>query len=282
MAVVTMKELLEAGVHFGHQTRRWHPKMKPYIYHERNGIYIIDLHQTLRLMEEAYDFIQQTVADGGTVLFVCTKRQGAESVEAAAKRCHMPFVNSRWLGGMLTNFMTIRQRIEHLNRLDRQDQAGEWDYLAKKEALMLGRERDKLEASLGGIRDMDALPDAIFIVDLNREQIAASEARKLGIPILALVDTNCDPTGIDYVIPANDDAIRAIRLLANKVADAVLAGTADYQQALADDAYDEEAETDTGDDQTVLAAATSRSEGAPEDAFIEVLGDAGDAAQTTE
>ena len=277
-----MKELLEAGVHFGHQTRRWHPKMKPYIYHERNGIYIIDLHQTLRLMEEAYDFIQQTVADGGTVLFVCTKRQGAESVEAAAKRCHMPFVNSRWLGGMLTNFMTIRQRIEHLNRLDRQDQAGEWDYLAKKEALMLGRERDKLEASLGGIRDMDALPDAIFIVDLNREQIAASEARKLGIPILALVDTNCDPTGIDYVIPANDDAIRAIRLLANKVADAVVAGTADYQQALADDAYDEEAETDTGDDQTVLAAATSRSEGAPEDAFIEVLGDAGDAAQTTE
>jgi small subunit ribosomal protein S2 len=282
LAVVTMKELLEAGVHFGHQTRRWHPKMKPYIYHERNGIYIIDLHQTLRLMEEAYDFIQQTVADGGTVLFVCTKRQGSESVEAAAKRCHMPFVNSRWLGGMLTNFATIRQRIEHLNRLDRQDQAGEWDYLAKKEALMLSRERDKLEASLGGIRDMDSVPDAIFIVDLNREQIAASEARKLGIPILALVDTNCDPTGIDYVIPANDDAIRAIRLLANKVADAVLAGTADYQQALADDAYDEEAETDTGDDQTVLAAATSRSEGAPEDAFIEVLGDAGDAAQTTE
>jgi len=282
LAVVTMKELLEAGVHFGHQTRRWHPKMKPYIYHERNGIYIIDLHQTLRLMEEAYDFIQQTVADGGTVLFVCTKRQGAESVEAAAKRCHMPFVNSRWLGGMLTNFMTIRQRIEHLNRLDRQDQAGEWDYLAKKEALMLGRERDKLEASLGGIRDMDALPDAIFIVDLNREQIAASEARKLGIPILALVDTNCDPTGIDYVIPANDDAIRAIRLLANKVADAVVAGTADYQQALADEAYDEEAETDAGDDQVVQAAATSRSEGAPEDAFIEVLSDAGDAAQTTE
>lgn len=279
MAVVTMKELLEAGVHFGHQTRRWHPKMKPYIYHERNGIYIIDLHQTLRLVEEAYDFISRTVAEGGTVLFVCTKRQGAESIQAAAERCHMPYVNSRWLGGMLTNFATIRQRIQHLNELDRQEQSGEWDVLPKKEALMLSRERDKLQMSLGGIRDMNKVPDALFIVDLNREHIAAAEALKLQIPVVALVDSNCDPTDIDYVVPANDDAIRAIRLLANKIADAVLAGSEEYQQTLVDDTDDEKPEAT---EQSVAPATMSNAEGAPEDAFIDVLEDAGEPAEVTE
>lgn len=238
MAVVTMKELLEAGVHFGHQTRRWNPKMKPYIYHERNGIYIIDLHQTLRLIETAYDFIKDVATEGGEVLFVCTKRQGAESVEAAAKRANSPYVNKRWLGGMMTNFQTIRQRIEYMNKLDREEADGKWDLLTKKEALMLSRERDKLEASLGGIRELKGAPKALFIVDLNREQIASLEAQKLGIPIVALCDTNCDPTGVTYVIPANDDAIRAIRLLSNKMADAVLEGRAAYQATLVrDDAY---------------------------------------------
>jgi len=274
LAVATMKELLEAGVHFGHQTRRWNPKMKSYIYHERNGIYIIDLHQTLRLIEEAYDFVREAVAAGGNVLFVCTKRQGAESAEAAAKRCHMPYVNRRWLGGMLTNFSTIKQRIHHLVELDRQDAAGEWDVLTKKEALMLSRKRDKLQLSLGGIRDMKGLPAVVFIVDLNREQIAAAEAKKLGIPIVALVDTNCDPTDVDYVIPANDDAIRAIRLLTNKIADAALEGVGEYQQSLVDEkAYeaegDEETEEPAGAEDRPAEAATQQL--APEDAFIEVL-----------
>jgi len=275
LAVVTMKELLEAGVHFGHQTRRWNPKMKPYIYQERNGIYIIDLHQTLRLIEEAYDFVRQKVAEGGTVLFVCTKRQGAESVEAGANRCDMPYVNKRWLGGMLTNFSTMKQRIAHLNELDRQEAAGEWSVLSKKEALMLSRKRDKLLLSLGGIRDMKGVPAVVFIIDLNREQIAAAEAQKLGVPIVALVDTNCDPTGIDYVIPANDDAIRAIRLLTNKMADAALEGTAEYQQSLVDDsAYDTAGvETAYVVQGAPAARQTREAEPAPEDAFIEVLTD---------
>ena len=264
LAVVTMKELLEAGVHFGHQTRRWNPKMRPYIYHERNGIYIIDLHQTLRLIEEAYEFIRQTAAKGKNVLFVCTKRQGAESVEAAAERCGMPYVSKRWLGGMLTNFGTIKQRVRHLNELDRQEAAGEWDVLTKKEALMLSRERDKLQHSLGGIRNMQDTPGAILLIDLNREQIAAREARKLGIPIVALVDTNCDPTGIDYIIPANDDAIRAIRLLTGKMADGVLDGQAEYQRARSD--RDDAAED--GSAGPPLAARLT-----PEDSFIEAVVD---------
>lgn len=266
LAVVTMKELLEAGVHFGHQTRRWNPKMRPYIYHERNGIYIIDLHQTLRLIEEAYEFIRQTAAKGKNVLFVCTKRQGAESVEAAAERCGMPYVSKRWLGGMLTNFGTIKQRVRHLNELDRQEAAGEWDVLTKKEALMLSRERDKLQHSLGGIRNMQDTPGAILLIDLNREQIAAREARKLGIPIVALVDTNCDPTGIDYIIPANDDAIRAIRLLTGKMADGVLDGQAEYQRSRSDsDGVD--ATEDGG------AAPPRGARLAPEDSFIEAVVD---------
>ncbi len=264
LAVVTMKELLEAGVHFGHQTRRWNPKMRPYIYHERNGIYIIDLHQTLRLIEEAYEFIRQTTAKGKNVLFVCTKRQGAESVEAAAQRCEMPYVSKRWLGGMLTNFGTIKQRVRHLNELDRQEAAGEWDVLTKKEALMLSRERDKLQHSLGGIRNMQDTPGAILLIDLNREQIAAREARKLGIPIVALVDTNCDPTGIDYIIPANDDAIRAIRLLTGKMADGVLDGQAEYQRARADSG-------DAAEDGSAGPPLAARL--TPEDSFIEAVVD---------
>ncbi len=274
MAVATMKELLEAGVHFGHQTRRWNPKMKPYIYHERNGIYIIDLHQTLRLIEDAYDFVREAVAAGGGVLFVCTKRQGAESAEGAATRCHMPYVNRRWLGGMLTNFNTIKQRIAHLVELDRQEAAGEWDILTKKEALMLRRKRDKLQLSLGGIRDMTGLPAVVFIVDLNREQIAAAEAKKLGIPIVALVDTNCDPTDIEYVIPANDDAIRAIRLLTNKIADAALEGTGEYQKSLIDDStYDIAGVEEVEQPALVegLPAEAAPEQLAPEDAFIEML-----------
>lgn len=267
LAVVTMKELLEAGVHFGHQTRRWNPKMRPYIYHERNGIYIIDLHQTLRLIEEAHEFIRQTTAKGKNVLFVCTKRQGAESVEAAAQRCAMPYVSKRWLGGMLTNFGTIKQRIRHLNELDRQEAAGDWDVLTKKEALMLSRERDKLELSLGGIRNMQDLPGAVLLIDLNREQIAAREAQKLGIPIVALVDTNCDPTGIDYIIPANDDAIRAIRLLTGKMADGVLDGQAEYQRTLAESTGADRA--DEAGAQPVAARLV------PEDAVVEAIVDRG-------
>ena len=288
MAVITMKELLEAGVHFGHQTRRWNPKMKTYIYHERNGIYIIDLHQTLRMIEDAYDFVRQRAAEGEHLLFVCTKRQGAESVEAAADRCRMPYVNKRWLGGMLTNFNTIKQRVAHLNELDRQEAAGKWSVLSKKEALMLTRERDKLLLSLGGIRDMAALPSVVFIVDLNREQIAVLEAQKLKIPIVALVDTNCDPTGIDYIVPANDDAIRAIRLLTNKMADAVLEGQATYQQNLADTMYETEG-ADAAEATMMLqetAAVTAEKpavpQAAPEDAFIEVLQDTVDMAPVAE
>jgi len=288
LAVITMKELLEAGVHFGHQTRRWNPKMKTYIYHERNGIYIIDLHQTLRLMEDAYKFVRGQAAEGGEVLFVCTKRQGTESLEAAAQRCRMPYVNKRWLGGMLTNFNTMKQRIAHMNELDRQEAAGEWSVLSKKEALMLRRERDKLLLSLGGIRDMKKLPSVVYIVDLNREQIASLEAQKLGIPIVALLDTNCDPTGIDYVVPANDDAIRAIRLLTEKIADAVVEGQAAYQKSLADAAYEEagpEAEEATMRLQETAAATEEKPaapaaapEAAPEDAFIEVMEDTVDMA----
>ena len=227
-----MKELLEAGVHFGHQTRRWNPKMKPFIYHERNGIYIIDLHATLRLVESAYEMLREVGRAGGTVLFVCTKRQGQESVEEAAHKSGMPYVTNRWLGGMLTNWQTIRSRIAHLKELTEAEERGEWARLTKKEALRLSREREKLEHSLGGIKDMDGVPDAVFIVDTKREETAVAEAVKLGVPIVAVIDTNCDPEPIDYPIPGNDDAIRAIRLFANLVAEAVLDGQMEYQQRL--------------------------------------------------
>lgn len=224
MAVVSMKQLLEAGVHFGHQTRRWNPKMAPYIFTDRNGIYIIDLQKTVRKMEEAYNFIRDLAMDGKDVLFVGTKKQAQESVEDEAKRCGMYYVNQRWLGGMLTNFKTIRQRIGRLNELDAMETDGSFEVLPKKEVIKLRLEREKLNKNLGGIREMKRLPGAIFIVDPRKERIAIAEARNLGIPVVAIVDTNCDPDEIDYVIPGNDDAIRAVKLFASKIADAVLEG----------------------------------------------------------
>ncbi|HEY8525129.1 MAG TPA: 30S ribosomal protein S2 [Acidimicrobiales bacterium] len=224
MAVVTMKQLLEAGVHFGHQTRRWNPKMKRFIFGERNGIYIIDLQQTLSRIETAYTFVRDVVAKGGTVLFVGTKKQAQEPIQQYAEKCGMPYVNERWLGGMLTNFQTINKRVGKMLEYERMRDSGEFDAMPKKEALLLGRELDKLERYLGGIRNMDKLPDAVFVLDTKKEHIAVTEANKLGIPVVAVVDTNCDPDVIDYVIPGNDDAIRSGTLLCRVVADAVIEG----------------------------------------------------------
>jgi len=232
--LVTMKDLLEAGVHFGHPTRHWHPKMRGYIYHARNDIYIIDLHQTLSALEETYELLRAVAQEGGRVLFVGTKRQGQDTIQEQAQRCGMPYVDKRWLGGMLTNFQTIRQRVGHMEELIAAEESGEWRRLSKKEALWLRREKDKLLNSLGGIRDMLAVPDAVFIIDVNREQLAVREANKLGIPIVALVDTNCDPEPIDYVIPGNDDAIRAIRLVTTRMADAVIEGRGAYEAGVAE------------------------------------------------
>ncbi len=224
MAVISMKHLLEAGVHFGHQTRRWNPKMAQYIFTERNGIYIIDLQKTVRKIDEAYMFIRNIAMEGKTVLFVGTKKQAQESIESEAKRCNMYYVNNRWLGGMLTNYKTIKTRIDRLNAIDRMEQNGQFDVLPKKEVIQLCREREKLLANLGGIREMKNLPGALFVVDPRKEHIAVAEARALGIPIVGIVDTNCDPDEIDYVIPGNDDAIRAVKLIAGKMADAILEG----------------------------------------------------------
>ncbi|MBR5379909.1 MAG: 30S ribosomal protein S2 [Clostridia bacterium] len=224
MAVISMKQLLEAGVHFGHQTRRWNPKMAPYIFTERNGIYIIDLQKTVKKIDEAYMFIRDLALDGKDVLFVGTKKQAQESIETEAKRCGMYFVNNRWLGGTLTNFRTIRTRIDKLNEIDRMEKEGKFELLPKKEVIKLLAEREKLEKNLGGIREMKKLPGALFVVDPRKEHIAVAEARILGIPIVGIVDTNCDPDEIDYVIPGNDDAIRAVKLIAGKLADAVLEG----------------------------------------------------------
>ena len=208
MAVISMKHLLEAGVHFGHQTRRWNPKMAQYIFTERNGIYIIDLQKTVRKADEAYNFVRDLAMSGKSILFVGTKKQAQESIAAEAQRCNMFYVNNRWLGGMLTNFRTIRTRVDRLNQIDRMEQQGQFDVLPKKEVIRLQHEREKLEANLGGIREMKKLPGALFVVDPRKEHIAVSEARALGIPIVAIVDTNCDPDEIDYVIPGNDDAFR--------------------------------------------------------------------------
>jgi len=221
MSALTMKELLEAGVHFGHQTRKWNPKMKRYIYGGRNGIYIIDLHQTLKLFEEARQFVQDTVAEGKHVLFVGTKKQAQEAVEEAARRCGMYWVNQRWLGGMLTNFKTIQTRIARLNELRTMETDGTFEQLPKKETARLRDEMEKLERFLGGIKDMPGLPGAVYIVDLKKERIALQEARKLEIPVIAIVDTNCDPDEVDYPIPGNDDAIRAIKLITGKIAEAI-------------------------------------------------------------
>ena len=224
MAVISMKQLLEAGVHFGHQTRRWNPKMAQYIFTERNGIYIIDLQKTVRKIDEAYMFVRDIALEGKSILFVGTKKQAQESIEAEAKRCGMYFVNNRWLGGTLTNFRTIQTRIKKLNEIDKMEKDGQFDVLPKKEVIKLCAEREKLLKNLGGIREMKKLPGALFVVDPRKERIAVQEARILGIPIVAIVDTNCDPDEIDYVIPGNDDAIRAVKLIAGKLADAVLEG----------------------------------------------------------
>jgi len=226
-----MKQLLEAGVHFGHQTRRWNPKMAPYIFTERNGIYIIDLQKTVRKVEEAYRFVRDLAQQGGTILFVGTKKQAHNTVREEAERCGMYYVNERWLGGMLTNFQTIKSRIQRLKELEQMEADGSFERLPKKEVMRLRKEKDKLQRYLGGIRNMTRLPDALFVIDPRKEKIAVHEARKLRIPIIAIVDTNCDPDEVDFVIPGNDDAIRAVRLLTSKIADAVLEGKEGRQEA---------------------------------------------------
>ncbi len=232
MAIISMRALLETGVHFGHRSRRWNPKMRPYIFTERNGIHIIDLQQTIAAIENAYHVVRDTIAQGGSVLFVGTKRQAQDTIEAEARRCGMSFVSQRWLGGTLTNWRTIRERIQHLNDLEMRRDRGDFELLTKKEALQLARKIEKLQYRLGGIRDMARLPDLLFVVDTEREDTAVREANILDISVIAMVDTNCDPDKIDYVIPSNDDAIRAIKLITSKLADAVLEGAAMRKEEL--------------------------------------------------
>ena len=242
MSVISMKQLLEAGVHFGHQTRRWNPKMAEYIFTERNGIYIIDLQKTVKKIEEAYAFIRDIAAEGKDVLFVGTKKQAQDSIKEEAERVGMYWVNARWLGGMMTNFKTIKQRIDRLAQLVRMEEDGTFDLLPKKEVINLKGEREKLEKFLGGIKDMKKLPGALFVVDPRKEKIAIAEAKKLGIPVVAIVDTNCDPEEVDYVIPGNDDAIRAVKLIAGTIANAVIEGRqGEDALAAAKEAADEEA-----------------------------------------
>ncbi|MDQ1703662.1 MAG: small subunit ribosomal protein, partial [Frankiaceae bacterium] len=224
MAVVTMRQLLESGVHFGHQTRRWNPKMKRFIFTERNGIYIIDLQQSLSYIDNAYDFVKETVAHGGSIMFVGTKKQAQDAIAEQATRVGMPYVNQRWLGGMLTNFSTVYKRLQRLKELEVLEQTGGAHVTTKKEALVLSREREKLDRTLGGIRDMQKIPSAVWIVDTKKEHIAIAEARKLNIPVIAILDTNCDPDEVDYPIPGNDDAIRAVSTLTRVIADAVAEG----------------------------------------------------------
>ena len=224
MANITMKELLEAGVHFGHQTKRWNPKMKEYIFGERNGIYIIDLQKTLKMFKEASKFVQDLAAEGRIILFVGTKRQAQDAIAEEAQRCSMYYVNQRWLGGLLTNWITVQKSVKRLKELDEMATDGRYDLLPKKEVIKLERERKHLQANLAGIKNMTRLPDAIFVIDSNKEQIAVRESRKLGIPVVAVVDTNCDPSEVDYVIPGNDDALRAIRLFTSKISESIAEG----------------------------------------------------------
>lgn len=238
MAVASMKQLLEAGVHFGHQTRRWNPKMAEYIFTERNGIYIIDLQKTVKKVEEAYDFVRDVAANGGEILFVGTKKQAQETIKEEATRVGMHYVDARWLGGMLTNFTTIKKRIDRLAQLHKMEEDGTFDLLPKKEVIGLKGEMEKLEKYLGGIKNLKKAPDAIFIVDPRKEKIAISEAKKLGIPVVAIVDTNCDPEEVDYVIPGNDDAIRAVKLVTSTIANAVIEG----REGVSDAAAKEESE----------------------------------------
>jgi len=235
MAVVTMKQLLEAGVHFGHQTRNWNPKMDQYIYTARNGVHIIDLEKTVTQIEKAYAFIRDIVKENKTILFVGTKKQAQEAIKDEALRCGMYFINERWLGGTLTNFKTIRSRIERLNNLNQKEAMGEFAYLPKKEVIGLLAERDQLEKNLGGIKNMKDLPDVLFVVDIEKEHIAVAEAKKLGIPVVALVDTKCNPDPIDYVIPGNDDAIRAVKLIASTIASAVIEAKEGVEYSVSDD-----------------------------------------------
>lgn len=258
MAVITIKALLETGVHFGHRTQRWHPKMGSYIFTERKGVHIIDLQQTIVAIEEAYELIQDTVATGGTVLFVGTKRQAQMTIAREAERCGMPYVNLRWLGGTLTNWQTIRQRIDYLHSLEARRERGDFDLLPKKEALEREREIEKLNKRLSGIREMRELPDLLFVVDVQMEDTAVAEADKLGIPIIAMVDTNCNPDLIDYVIPANDDAIRAIRLITAKMADAALEGLARRKAYEEDEVMPEVEDIDLEDEKYLSAATLAR------------------------
>ncbi len=248
MSVISMKQLLEAGVHFGHQTRRWNPKMAPYIYTERNGIYIIDLQKSVGKVDEAYQAVSDIAADGGTILFVGTKKQAQDAIKTEAERCGMFYVNERWLGGMLTNFKTIKSRVARLKEIERMSEDGTFDVLPKKEVIQLKKEWEKLEKNLGGIKEMKKLPDAIFVVDPKKERISVQEAPTLGIPLIGIADTNCDPEELDYVIPGNDDAIRAVKLIVSKMADAVVEANqgmtgddeAVYEEA-AEEVYEEEA-----------------------------------------
>ncbi|SEM60752.1 SSU ribosomal protein S2P [Syntrophus gentianae] len=242
MAIISMKSLLEAGVHFGHQTNKWNPKMKPYIFGARNNIYIIDLQQTVGLFQTAYNFVIDTVTEGGNLLFIGTKKQSQDSIRDEAGRCGMPFVNQRWLGGMLTNFVTIKKRIDRLNNLEQMFEDDSVRAFPKKEIMGLSKEKEKLSKVIGGISKMKSLPAAVFVVDPKRETIAVNEAKKLGIPIVAIVDTNCDPDDIDYIIPGNDDAIRAIKLFSSKFADAVLEGKRRYEEKIQAET-DKESET---------------------------------------
>ena len=243
MPVISMKQLLEAGVHFGHQTRRWNPKMAEYIYTERNGIHIIDLQKTVKKADEAYMFVRSVAQDGGTVLFVGTKKQAQEAIKEEALKADMYYVNERWLGGMMTNFQTIQKRINRLKELEKMEEDGTFEVLTKKEVLSLRHEMEKLEKFLGGIKDMNRLPGALFVVDPRKERIAVAEARKLNIPIVAIIDTNCDPDEIDYPIPGNDDAIRAVKLLTGRMADAVIEG----RQGQSEGAEEAEAAADAQD-----------------------------------
>ena len=240
MSVISMKQLLEAGVHFGHQTRRWNPKMAPYIYTERNGIYIIDLQKSVGKVDEAYKAVSDIAADGGTILFVGTKKQAQEAIKAEAERCGMYFVNERWLGGMLTNFKTIQSRIARLKAIEKMAEDGTFDVLPKKEVIALKKEWEKLEKNLGGIKEMKKIPDAIFVVDPKKERICVQEAHTLGIPLIGIADTNCDPEELDYVIPGNDDAIRAVKLIVSKMADAVIEANQGEAEAVEEMAAEEE------------------------------------------
>jgi small subunit ribosomal protein S2 len=284
LATITMKELLEAGVHFGHQTKRWNPKMKEYIFGERNGIYIIDLQKTLKMFKEASKFVQDLANDGRIVLFVGTKRQAQDAIAEEAQRCGMFYINQRWLGGLLTNWITVQKSVKRLKELDEMATDGRYELLPKKEVIKLERERKHLQANLAGIKNMSRLPDAIFVIDSNKEQIAVREARKLGIPVVAVVDTNCDPSEVDYVIPGNDDALRAIRLFTSKISESIAEGAqlmtdkqvADMQAAAdaaqaATEAPAEEAAVDASEDismEEVLGPGTHKKPVANEEAEL--------------